>query len=95
MPVRKYGGSVNDSLRTSRYEPARYRCGNECLNSDSLTQGLLFEQAVLDACGARYASAGNSGTSALHIACLDLGLGEGDWLWTTSNIFVALENCGL
>lgn len=68
------------------------------LQSDFLTQGPqvpLFEQAVLDACGAKYAVAVNSATSALHIACLALGLGKGDWLWTTPNTFVASANCGL
>ncbi len=68
------------------------------LQSDFLTQGPqvpLFEQAVLDACDAKYAVAVNSATSALHIACLALGLGKGDWLWTTPNTFVASANCGL
>ncbi|MBT7307002.1 MAG: UDP-4-amino-4,6-dideoxy-N-acetyl-beta-L-altrosamine transaminase, partial [Gammaproteobacteria bacterium] len=37
----------------------------------------------------------NSGTSALHLACLALGLGKGDWLWTTPISFVASANCGL
>ena len=68
------------------------------LKSDFLTQGPqvgAFEQAAIDACGAQYASAVNSATSALHIGCLALGLGEGDWLWTTPNTFVASANCGL
>jgi UDP-4-amino-4,6-dideoxy-N-acetyl-beta-L-altrosamine transaminase len=68
------------------------------LKSDFLTQGPqtpLFEQAVMNSCGAHYAKAVNSATSALHIACLALGLGEGDWLWTTPNTFVASANCGL
>ena len=68
------------------------------LNSSNLTQGPqipLFEEAVLQACGAQYAIAVNSATSALHIACLALGLGPGDWLWTTPNTFVASANCGL
>lgn len=68
------------------------------LQSDFLTQGPqvpLFEQAVLDVCSAKYAVAVNSATSALHIACLALGLGKGDWLWTTPNTFVASANCGL
>ena len=68
------------------------------LKSDFLTQGPqvgAFEQAVIDACGVEYASAVNSATSALHIGCLALGLGEGDWLWTTPNTFVASANCGL
>lgn len=70
----------------------------EVLQSDFLTQGPkvpAFEQSVMDACNAKYAVAVNSATSALHIACLALGLGEGDWLWTTPNTFVASANCGL
>jgi UDP-4-amino-4,6-dideoxy-N-acetyl-beta-L-altrosamine transaminase len=68
------------------------------LKSDFLTQGLqvpLFEKTVSDYCGAEYGVAVNSATSALHIACLSLGLGEGDWLWTSPNSFVASANCGL
>ncbi|MDG3065874.1 UDP-4-amino-4,6-dideoxy-N-acetyl-beta-L-altrosamine transaminase [Thauera mechernichensis] len=68
------------------------------LRSDFLTQGPqvpLFEQTVANHVGARHALAVNSATSALHIACLALGLGPGDWLWTTPNTFVASANCGL
>ncbi|RDE22570.1 UDP-4-amino-4,6-dideoxy-N-acetyl-beta-L-altrosamine transaminase [Motiliproteus coralliicola] len=68
------------------------------LKSDFLTQGPqvpAFEKAVADYCGAKHALAVNSATSALHIACLALGLGEGDWLWTTPITFVASANCGL
>src|SRR5690606_37634240 len=68
------------------------------LRSDFLTQGPMvprFEQAVATHVGARHALAVNSATSALHIACLALGLGEGDWLWTTPVTFVASANCGL
>ena len=68
------------------------------LKSDFLTQGPqvpLFEQAVMEVCDANYAVAVNSATSALHIACMALELGEGDWLWTTPNTFVASANCGL
>jgi len=68
------------------------------LKSDFLTQGPkvpLFEQAVMDVCGAKYAAAVNSATSALHVACLALDLKPGDWLWTTPNTFVASANCGL
>lgn len=70
----------------------------EVLQSDFLTQGPkvpLFEQIVAKHVGAKHALAVNSATSALHIACLALGLGEGDWLWTTPNTFVASANCGL
>ncbi|CAE6881430.1 Belongs to the DegT DnrJ EryC1 family [Vibrio sp. B1REV9] len=70
----------------------------DVLNSDFLTQGPqvpAFEQALIDHTGAQYALAVNSATSALHIACLALGLGEGDWLWTSPITFVASANCGL
>lgn len=68
------------------------------LRSDFLTQGPVvprFEQAIAGYCGAAHAVAVNSATSALHIACLALGLGRGDWLWTTPTTFVASANCGL
>lgn len=68
------------------------------LRSDFLTQGPkvpIFEKTVADHVSARHALAVNSATSALHIACLALGLGEGDWLWTTPITFVASANCGL
>ncbi len=68
------------------------------LNSDYLTQGPMvpkFEQAVSSYCGAAHALALNSATSALHVACLALGLAPGDWLWTTPITFVASANCGL
>jgi UDP-4-amino-4,6-dideoxy-N-acetyl-beta-L-altrosamine transaminase len=68
------------------------------LKSDFLTQGAMvprFEQAVACYCGAAHALAVNSATSALHIACLALGLSAGDWLWTSPITFVASANCGL
>ena len=68
------------------------------LQSDFLTQGPqvpLFEKAVAQHVGAKHALAVNSATSALHMACLALGLGPGDWLWTTPITFVASANCGL
>ncbi|PHS70967.1 MAG: UDP-4-amino-4,6-dideoxy-N-acetyl-beta-L-altrosamine transaminase [Methylophaga sp.] len=68
------------------------------LKSDYLTQGPAvptFEQAVCHSVNSQYAVAVNSGTSALHIACLALELGEDDWLWTSPNTFVASANCGL
>ncbi|MAO41292.1 MAG: UDP-4-amino-4,6-dideoxy-N-acetyl-beta-L-altrosamine transaminase [Pseudohongiella sp.] len=70
----------------------------EVLQSDFLTQGPKvpeFEVKVANHVGAKHALAVNSATSALHIACLALGLGEGDWLWTTPITFVASANCGL
>ncbi|HCJ28767.1 MAG TPA: UDP-4-amino-4,6-dideoxy-N-acetyl-beta-L-altrosamine transaminase [Pseudomonas sp.] len=68
------------------------------LQSDFLTQGPMvprFEQRVAQHVGASHALAVNSATSALHIACLALGLGKGDWLLTTPVTFVASANCGL
>ena len=70
----------------------------DVLQSDFLTQGPqvpLFEKTVADYCGAGYGVAVNSATSALHIACLALGLGKDDYLWTSPNSFVASANCGL
>ena len=68
------------------------------LNSDYLTQGPAvpkFEKVVSEYVSAKYAVATNSATSALHIACLALGLGPGDFLWTSPISFVASANCGL
>ncbi|MBH0078178.1 UDP-4-amino-4,6-dideoxy-N-acetyl-beta-L-altrosamine transaminase [Pseudoalteromonas sp. NZS11] len=68
------------------------------LKSDFLTQGPqvpAFENALMKATGADHALAVNSATSALHVACLALGLGAGDTLWTTPITFVASANCGL
>lgn len=68
------------------------------LESDFLTQGPvvpIFENKVAAYTGAGHALATNSATSALHIACMALGLGEGDWLWTTPVTFVASSNCAL
>ena len=68
------------------------------LRSDFLTQGPMvprFEQAIADYCGGGHAVAVNSATSALHIACQALGLGSGDWLWTSPITFVASANCAL
>lgn len=70
----------------------------DVLESSHLTQGPAvprFEQDVIRYSNAKYAVAVNSATSALHIACLAIGLGEGDWLWTTPNTFVASANCAL
>lgn len=70
----------------------------DVLRSDFLTQGPVvprFEQCVAEHVGASHALAVNSATSALHLACLALGLGVGDLLWTTPITFVASANCAL
>ena len=68
------------------------------LKSDFLTQGPVvpaFENAVAKYCNAQYAVAANSATSALHLACLALGVGKGDVVWTSPITFVASANCAL
>ena len=68
------------------------------LQSDFLTQGSqvpAFEKAISDYCGAKFAVAVNSATSALHIACLALGVGQGDVVWTSPITFVASSNCAI
>jgi len=70
----------------------------DVLRSDYLTQGPLvpeFERRIASYCGANFAVAVNSATSALHIACMAMDLGPGDWLWTSPITFVASANCGL
>ncbi len=68
------------------------------LRSDFLTQGPsipAFEQDLCHYTGAKYSVSVNSCTSALHIACLALGLGPGDILWTSPITFVASANCAI
>ncbi len=68
----------------------------EVLRSDWLTQGPTidrFEQAVATYCGVKYAVAVSNATAALHLACLAIGLGPSDRLWTSPNTFVASANC--
>ena len=70
----------------------------DVLRSDFLTQGPVvpaFEHTVANYCHARHGVAVSNATAALHIACLALGLGPGDWLWTSPITFVASANCGL
>lgn len=70
----------------------------DVLRSDFLTQGPAvpaFERAMAEYCGAGHALAANSATSALHIACRALGVGDGDLVWTSPITFVASANCAL
>ncbi len=69
----------------------------EVLKSPFLTQGPVikkFEDRISKKTNSKYSLSFNSATSALHIACLSLGLGKGDWLWTSPTTFVASANCG-
>jgi UDP-4-amino-4,6-dideoxy-N-acetyl-beta-L-altrosamine transaminase len=66
------------------------------LKSDWLTQGPAvprFERAVAEYCGIEHAVAVGNGTMALHLACLAVGVGPGDLVWTSPNTFVASANC--
>lgn len=68
------------------------------LNSDFLTQGPVipsFEKAFCNYTGASHAVAVSNATSALHIACLALDVGEGDLVWTSPNSFLSSANCAL
>ena len=68
------------------------------LKSDFVTQGPTvpaFENAVTNRCGAQHGVAVNSATSALHLACLALGVGKGDAVWTSPVTFVASANCAV
>ncbi|MDC3304293.1 UDP-4-amino-4,6-dideoxy-N-acetyl-beta-L-altrosamine transaminase, partial [Amylibacter sp.] len=70
----------------------------DVLRSDFLTQGPSvpkFEKTIRDFCGVNFAVAVNSATSALHVALLSLDVGTNDYVWTTSNTFVASANCAL
>jgi UDP-4-amino-4,6-dideoxy-N-acetyl-beta-L-altrosamine transaminase len=70
----------------------------EVLKSDYLTQGPVvpqFESAVAYLVHAKHAVTGNSATSLLHIACLALGVGKGDIVWTSPISFAASANCAL
>ena len=71
---------------------------NTVLRSDFLTQGPVvpeFECKLAEITGANFVTAVNSATSALHIACLALGVKQGDLVWTVPNTFVASANCAL
>ena len=68
------------------------------LKSDFLTTGpkiLEFEKKISNLFDSKYSTVVNSATSALHIACMSLNLGKGDYLWTTPISFVASTNCAL
>lgn len=74
----------------------------DVLRSDVITQGpkvVEFEQAIAKQCQTSHAPpfaiATNSATSALHIACLALDVGQGDSVWTSPISFVASGNCAL
>jgi UDP-4-amino-4,6-dideoxy-N-acetyl-beta-L-altrosamine transaminase len=70
----------------------------DILKSNFLTQGPIvpeFEKGIANYCGVKYSIAVNSATSALHLACLALGVKKGDWVWTSPISFVASANCAV
>lgn len=70
----------------------------DVLRSDFLTQGPViqqFESAFSSRVGAEFAVSTTNATSALHLACLALGVGPGDVVWTSAVSFVASANCAL
>lgn len=70
----------------------------DVLENRFLTQGSLvpkFEFALCDYTGSTFATAVNSATSGLHVACLAAGVTQGDIVWTVPNSFVASANCAL
>lgn len=74
------------------------QCVVDVLRSSHLTQGPAipaFEKSITEYCNVGYAVAVNSATSALHLACIALGVRPGDWVWTTPVSFVASANCAL
>ena len=68
------------------------------LKSNWLTTGPTvqkFEENLSKVINSKYVSVVNSATSALHLACLSLGLKKGDIVWTTPNTFVSTANSAL
>lgn len=68
------------------------------LKSDFITQGPKVAEFEVELCrytSAKYAVAVSSGTAALHIACLAVGLNAQDEFITSTNTFVASANCGV
>ena len=68
------------------------------LKSKFLTTGPVvkkFERHITKKINAKFGVSFNSATSALHVACIALGLNKNDYLWTSVNTFVASSNCAL
>lgn len=67
----------------------------EVLDSGIIAQGprvKAFEDAFADMCGVKHAVATTSGTTALHVALLAHGIGEGDEVITSPFTFIASAN---
>ena len=67
----------------------------DVLRGDGLTTGPSinsFENAFSDVVGSEHAVACSSGTAALHLMLLGLGVGPGDWVIVPSLTFLATAN---
>jgi len=88
-------------------DPKRYFYGQQFLENDDyeavssvlhrryISNGpslVEFQDNVAEYCGAQYCLAVSNGTTAIYLACLAAGLGEGDVAWTTALSFVATAN---
>ena len=72
----------------------------EILRSDFLTTGRVQRLPSLSRLwhlntGAQFGVAMTNATAALHVACMVLDVGPGDWVWTSPNTFLASANCAL
>ncbi len=68
------------------------------LKSDFITQGPTvknFENKISRLVNSKFAVSANSGSSALHLACLALGIKKNDIVWTVPNTFAATANCAI
>ena len=89
-----------DSIPYSRQEitEADIAAVSAVLRSELVTQGPVvqrFEQAFAQRHAVAHAVAVSNATSALHLACLALGVGPGSRVWTSPISFVASSNCAL
>mgnify|MGYP006202451139 CR=1 FL=1 len=74
------------------------RAVSKVLQSDFLTTGPFvkkFERAFCKFTKATFTTACANGTSALHLACLAVGLKKGDWVIVPSITFLATANACL
>jgi dTDP-4-amino-4,6-dideoxygalactose transaminase len=71
------------------------QCAIDVLRSGMLVQGKMvqqFEELLAEYTGAKHAIAVTSGTAALHLALVSLGIGEGDAVLVPAFSFVASAN---
>ena len=71
---------------------------SDTLNSDWLTQGpkvKIFEDKLKKFLNSKYSLVVNSGTAALHLACISIGLKKDDIVLTTPITFLSSINSAL